>query len=200
MPKSVMTTRPSRPSSTLSGLRSRCTTPAACAAASPAQMALAIVRTSSTGRRPLAPSFAASDSPSTNSMVRNFSPSLLADVVDARHVAVRDAARELGLLAEPVEDPRLVEHVAAQHLEGHHLVELGISGPVDGAHATRADQARGSRSARQVRAGPGSTMLRPTGQGAPGRGPMPRGWWRSNRQASSLARRRGSPRRSPRCR
>ncbi len=75
MPKSVTTTRPSLPRSTLSGLRSRCTTPAACAPASPSAMATPTATARPTEKAPSRASAAESDSPSTYSMVRNFSPS-----------------------------------------------------------------------------------------------------------------------------
>jgi hypothetical protein len=83
MPKSVSTTRPLRSISTFAGFRSRCTTPAACAAASPSltPQPTRAARAGSSAcrvlRRPLAPSpspgAARSSScsvvPSTNSIV-----------------------------------------------------------------------------------------------------------------------------------
>jgi hypothetical protein len=71
MPKSVMTTRPSLPSSTLSGLRSRCTTPAACAAPSPAQIALATSTTRASGIGDRGSRALAREAPSMSSIVRN---------------------------------------------------------------------------------------------------------------------------------
>ncbi len=75
MPKSVMTTRPSLPSRTLSGLRSLCSTPAECALASPSAMAVPTATARAGENAPSRARAVASDSPSTNSMVRNFSPS-----------------------------------------------------------------------------------------------------------------------------
>ncbi len=75
MPKSVSTTRPSAAMRTLSGLRSLWITPAACALARPAAIACAISTARATEKAPSRAMAAASDSPSTSSMVRNFSPS-----------------------------------------------------------------------------------------------------------------------------
>jgi hypothetical protein len=73
-PKSVSTTRPSRAISTLSGLRSRWTTPTACAAASASHSSTAIATASPTGSGP-ARRRSVSDSPATSSIVKKVSPS-----------------------------------------------------------------------------------------------------------------------------
>ena len=90
--------------STLSGLRSRWTTPAAWARREARADAAAIAHDPRDGERPSRSSSAPSDSPSTSSIVRNLLALVLADVEDARHVAVGDAARELHLAAEALED------------------------------------------------------------------------------------------------
>jgi hypothetical protein len=72
MPKSVMTTLPSRAQSTLSGLRSRCTTPTACAAESPRHSSAPTSSTRWIDSRPAVAIAEASDSPSTYSIVKNF--------------------------------------------------------------------------------------------------------------------------------
>ena len=68
MPKSVMRTRPSSPTSMLAGLMSRCTSPAACAAASPRPAATYRSSTARTAGRRSRSSQRASVSPSTNSI------------------------------------------------------------------------------------------------------------------------------------
>ena len=75
IPKSVTTTRLSLATSTLSGLRSRWTTPAECAADMPAQTSFTMWSTSASGSLPRLAITLESASPSTNSIVRNFSPS-----------------------------------------------------------------------------------------------------------------------------
>ena len=70
MPKSVRTTRPSFPSMTLSGLRSRCSTPARWAAPRPAHTSVAIAMVAAGVTRPSRSRRARSDSPSMSSMVK----------------------------------------------------------------------------------------------------------------------------------
>ncbi len=75
IPKSVTTTRPLLSSITLSGFRSRCTTPASCAAERAAHVAWAMESARATDSAPARASNIESGSPSTYSIVRNFSPS-----------------------------------------------------------------------------------------------------------------------------
>jgi hypothetical protein len=73
-PKSVSTTRPSRAISTLSGLRSRWTTPTAWAAANASHSSTALATATPAGSGP-ARSRSVSDSPATSSIVKNVRPS-----------------------------------------------------------------------------------------------------------------------------
>ena len=65
MPKSVISASSPAPTITLAGFRSRCTTPAACAATSPAQMRRAMRSALRTGTRPSRASSVARSVPST---------------------------------------------------------------------------------------------------------------------------------------
>ena len=67
---------------------------------------------------------------------------VLAVVVDAAHVAVRDLARELDLVAEALGHLAGVRELGAQHLDRHRLVELAVVGLVDHAHAALAERAQ----------------------------------------------------------
>jgi hypothetical protein len=74
MPKSVTRTRPSTPTSTLSGLKSRCTSPASWAACRP-RPAATNVSTTSGQARGCSRCHAVSVWPSTSSMAKNTRPS-----------------------------------------------------------------------------------------------------------------------------
>ena len=144
MPKSITRPSPSLSTMMLAGLRSRCTTPARCAARQPRrhaagddhhprhrQLALAL----QDGRQVLA----------VDERHRDVLEAVdLADVVDADDVLVRDLAGEQQLLLEPLlEHPgglRVGGHFGADGLERHRNAELGVPGLVHGAHAARAQQ------------------------------------------------------------
>ncbi|MFT3771252.1 MAG: hypothetical protein QM820_38040 [Minicystis sp.] len=74
MPKSATRARPSSPTSTLSGLKSRCTSPASCAAASPHPAWRMTSTTSANGRGPRS-SHAVKVDPWTSSMATKTRPS-----------------------------------------------------------------------------------------------------------------------------
>ena len=67
---------------------------------------------------------------------------VLAVLVDAADVAVRDLARELDLVAEALRHLARVRELGAQHLDRHGLVEHAVVGLVDHAHAALAERAQ----------------------------------------------------------
>ena len=128
----------------LAGFRSRCTTPASCAAARPEITERASLSTRSTGNLP--------------SRLRTLGEVLalqvrhgdvlhavqFADVVHADDVLVRDLARQQEFLLEPpVEQPRRLRiggEFLAHRLDRHGDAQLVVQGLVDRAHAARAEQ------------------------------------------------------------
>ena len=128
IPKSVIRTSPSSSMSTFAGLRSRCRTPCACAAARPAHSWRAMSTTFSDGSRPTRRSSAARSSPS-NELHREEDPALgFADVEDAAHRGMRDLPRE----------PNFVEDALARRRAGR----------IDQLQRDRASRGRGRRRAR----------------------------------------------------
>ena len=67
-------------------------------------------------------------------------PVVLAEVVDAKDVPVRDAAGELDLPLEALEDLAVLRDLGTDELEGHVAVELQIADLVHGSHATPAEE------------------------------------------------------------
>jgi hypothetical protein len=65
---------------------------------------------------------------------------VLAEVERPHDIAVRHAARELYLGAEPLEHPGQIGELAAQQLQRYDLVELGVARAVHAPHAAGADQ------------------------------------------------------------
>ena len=94
MPKSVIRTSPWSSISTLAGLRSRCSTPCACAAARPAHSCRPMSTTFSEGSRPTRRSSAARSSPSHQLHRVEDAAVGLADVEHAAHRRMRDLPRE----------------------------------------------------------------------------------------------------------
>ena len=86
---------------------------------------------------------------------------VLAVLVDAADVAVRDLPRELDLAAETLGHLPGVHELGAQDLEGDHLVEHAVLGLVDHAHAAATERAQDLVAAGDDRA------LRERAQGAP---------------------------------
>ena len=137
-PKSVTRARPSAPMSTLSGLKSRCTRPAACAAASPRPAPRNSVRISRQLR--VGRSHALSVPASTSSIAKKTRPPIDADVVHGDDVGVRQARHRLRLAQHARREARLVAaEIAAQQLERDLAIELRIVRGVDHAHAARAE-------------------------------------------------------------
>ena len=66
---------------------------------------------------------------------------VLADVERARDVLVRHPPRELHLPPEPLEHPRRIDELAAEHFERDDLVELRVARVVDAPHSADADEA-----------------------------------------------------------
>ena len=136
MPKSVMRTSPSSSIRTLAGLRSRCRTPCACAAARPGAQLTADVD-DLLGRQPADALEQRGQILSANQLHRVEDRALgLADVEDAADGRMRD------LPGEPdfVEDA--VAHVGAggmDHLQRDRRLEHEIVGAPDVAHAAAAD-------------------------------------------------------------
>ena len=156
MPKSVTTMRPSLPTRTLSGLRSRWTTLAAWAAAhARADLDDDLRRPRASGSRPRRADEARERLAVDELHREELLPLVLADVERAGHVAVRDAARELRLLPEAREDPGRVDQLAAEHLERDDLVELRVARPVHRTHPARAEEAQDLVATREhLRPGP----------------------------------------------
>ena len=135
MPKSASFGRPSSSKSTFAGLRSRWTTPRACACASPAAMPAAIANASSSGSGFASRSRSSSVPPGMYSSTMYGRPSRLAVVVELRDVRVRergDRAR-LALEAGGV-------RVRREQLDRHAAAELEILGEPDLGHPAAAEQ------------------------------------------------------------
>ena len=138
MPKSTTRGRCSLSRRTLSGLKSRWTNPAACAAARPRPAAMNTSRISRHER-----GFSASQllivPPATNSIARNTWSSMHADVVNGDDVRVLEARDRLCLAQQA--RPRRVLHAlpGLDQLEGDLAIELRIVRAVDDAHRAGAD-------------------------------------------------------------
>ena len=137
-PKSMMRTSPPASIMMLAGLKSRCSTPFACAAASPAHSFRAISIPLSTGSRPMRFSSAARSSPSTYSIDRRArrAPRRCRrrgtrwDARAAAPAALRCAAA----------DARARPTAAPEEFERHRLAELEVVRAVDLAHAAAAER------------------------------------------------------------
>ena len=79
-------------------------------------------------------------------------PSVLADVVDAADVRMRDLARQLDLGEEPRAAQLVVAELRGQELQGDRLAQLQVVGPVDLAHAAAAQPGHDAIAPRQLRA------------------------------------------------
>ena len=64
----------------------------------------------------------------------------LADVDDADHVGVTQAAGEIGLAVEPLGDPGVREQRGVEHLDREPALELDVPRAVDRAHRARAEE------------------------------------------------------------
>ena len=146
-PKSVSLTRPSSAISTLPGLTSRCTTPAACAAASPSATCRPISATTRGSSGPFSVSIAGQR---LARQVLHDQPRPVFvhdDVEHADHVRVLQAGPDASLAHEPL--PRLLQRVAArrrgrlgggeQLLDRDRPVQQLVGAAPDGAHRARAD-------------------------------------------------------------
>ena len=102
MPKSLMRTNPSLSIRTFAGLRSRCSTPCACAAARPAHNCRPMSTTFSGGSRPTRRSSAARSSPSDELHREEDHALRFADVEHAAHGRVRNLAGEPHLGEDPL--------------------------------------------------------------------------------------------------
>jgi hypothetical protein len=134
MPKSVTTMRPSSPTSTLSGLRSRCTTPRACAAPRPLQSSMPI----DDGPLRRHPAFGddARQRCARYVLHREVPDSAgLADVVHPGHAGVSHAPRETHFATEQIEPVARAE-LRPQDLERDLFVELADHAP-DRLHPSR---------------------------------------------------------------
>ena len=61
--------------------------------------------------------------------------------VEQRHdVRVRERRDRAGLFRETLASRLIVGQMGRQHLDGHLTIESAVAGPIDGAHATRADR------------------------------------------------------------
>ena len=138
-PKSVTQTRPSLPMRTLSGLKSRCTRPAACAAASPApgrrEDAQDLLDRARARRLPRGQRRAVDDLHGDEQAIV---PG--ADVEDGDDVGMADARHRLRLAHQPRAqlDVELGE-LRAHQLERHLALQLRIERAVDDAHAAGAE-------------------------------------------------------------
>jgi hypothetical protein len=155
----------SRSMRTFSGLRSRCTTPAACAAASPGAQGQSEIATtrSSPSLQHLAARARVAERPRRrcSSIVRNFSPSCSPMSNMRATLRVGDAAREPDLLAKALVHRRVVRQVGAQELERDDLAELEVTHAVDAAHAADAEQAEDLVAARDDLGREARTVARP---------------------------------------
>ena len=136
IPKSATTTRPSRPMRTFSGLKSRWTIPAACAAASPRPDSLRAASASLHGCP--SRSHALQVLPVDELHRDEHAVSERADVVHREDVRVGEARHRLGLAQEA----RLRVHhrrFGAQDLDRHAARELRVVGGVHRPHSPRAD-------------------------------------------------------------
>ena len=173
---------------TLAGLRSRCSTPRSCAAASPAQICRAI------SMRPLLGEAA--------DALQQRGEILAVDVLHRQeHAAVgprrcrrrgrrsvRHLPRDAHFVVEPREPLRILGHRRRQELQRDGLPEAEILGAVDLAHAAAAEQAEDAVALGQQRARrdplarwPGAGRRQPAGTRR-----RARGWLRRVRAAARL--------------
>ena len=141
-PKSATLTRPSSVRMTFSGFTSRCTMPAACAAASASSVG-STTSSASPGREhaELAEHLAqAAALQVLHGEVEQ--PVVLALVEDGDDTGVRQPRRRPCLPDEPRRELRVVGEVPVHDLERDVAVEAAVEGEVDGGHATARD-ARG---------------------------------------------------------
>ena len=170
MPKSMIFRPPVGSMRMFCGLMSRWITPTSCAAASPAQICLAMrspTRSRADVARPRTRCLSVSPFDELHREVAQ--AARLAEVVGAQDVRVRDAAREPDLLLEPVEQRRVGRKgLAPQRLDRHEVVELPVVRPVDDAHAALAEHALDLVAAGEERgrlrlaAAPAECAVRPT--------------------------------------
>ena len=138
---------------TFAGLRSRCSTPRSCAAASPAHSWRATSSALAGGSRPMRRSSDARSSPSMYSIVRKTRPCDFTHVVDAADVGMGDRARAAHLREQPFAGERVVFEARRKELQRHWLTEPKIVGPVHLAHPAAAEQRDDSITVREDGAG-----------------------------------------------
>jgi hypothetical protein len=126
MPKSMIKASPLLSTMTLAGFKSRCTTPAACAASRLALNERRQLHAFDEGHR------------------QEFDPLELSELVDPDDVLVGHLTGEQQFLLEaPLEvrgGERVGHHLGTNHLDGHHNAQLVIERLVHGAHAANAQQ------------------------------------------------------------
>ena len=143
IPKSVRTTRSSGPSKMLAGFTSRCTTPASCAARSPARTPRPIRATSSRRQRPVIAD-RVTQRPERHEFHHDGRPAIIVDdVVHADHVRVAEPRGHLRLShrAAAAGFPLSILHLRRQDdlLDRHIPGEQFVAGPPDHAHPAAAD-------------------------------------------------------------
>ena len=146
MPKSVSTTRDDTASSMmLPGFRSRWTTPAACAASSPAAICVASGSADAVVKRGPRASRAASVSPDQqlHGEEEPFTAyhHLRADVEDPADVGVGDLARRLDLAPEALALDAVARQLRGQRLQGDRAAQGAVLGLVHLAGASGAEEA-----------------------------------------------------------
>ena len=138
-PKSTTLTRPSAVSSTFSGLTSRCTIPAWCAADSPASIGSMTSSASLQGSQPRSRSRLRSVRPGTYSIdrYRNCPSEPWSKTCT---MFGWDSSRDrLGLADEPGHEVGVPRELRVHHLKRHLPVEPGVGGEVHGGHAAVRD-------------------------------------------------------------
>ncbi len=150
MPKSMIFSPPVDSIRMFWGLMSRWMTPTSWAAASPAQICLAIRRPTGVGED-VARLDQLLQGQALDELHRDVAqPARIAEVVRAEDVGVRDPPGEPDLLLEAVEERRIRrERLAAQGLDRDRVVEVAVVRAVDDAHAALAQDRPGSRSGRR---------------------------------------------------
>ena len=134
-PKSATFTTPSMPMSTFSGLMSRCTMPARCAAVSPASTGSRTAKASADGQ-PAAGGEQVAQRAAAHQLHDQEHQALVAALVaDPDDVGVAEHRRGAGLAGEPVDERRVVGQVLGHHLHRDRLVQPEVGGRVDRGHA-----------------------------------------------------------------
>jgi TPP-dependent indolepyruvate ferredoxin oxidoreductase alpha subunit len=64
----------------------------------------------------------------------------LQEGIDHGDVGVVEPGQDQGFVAEPLHKRSLADQMWVQHLDGHRAFELGVGGPIDGSHASLAQQ------------------------------------------------------------